>query len=354
MPTISSTDKVLVTGANGYIGLWIVKTLLERGNPVRAAVRSEAKGNHLKELFKSYGDQLELAIVPDITKEGAFDNAVNGVQAIVHTATVVDFSNPKPKPETFIKPAVDGTLRALEAALKYKNDIKRIVITTSMAAVAGAPDPSAPAPPPSHPPFQLTEDIWNEASLKIVEEKGDEAGALHIYSASKVLAERAARDFVKKHKDEISWDLTTIVPPFVFGPLLGDFNSIETVSGSVTYLLDNLLPKEPKPREALGSPSAWVDVRDVAEAHVRSLEKEKAGGERILVVAEAVVWQDFVDVAVKLNLPGREFPKGFPDLSRDLPFVVDTKKSKEILGLTYRSKEETVKDIFDDFTKRGF
>jgi uncharacterized protein YbjT (DUF2867 family) len=68
MPTISSKDKVLVTGANGYIALWIVKVLLERGNPVRAAVRSESKGRNLQELFKSYEDQLEIVVVPDMTK----------------------------------------------------------------------------------------------------------------------------------------------------------------------------------------------------------------------------------------------------------------------------------------------
>ena len=68
MPTVSANDKVLVTGANGYVALWIIKTLLERGYSVRAAVRSESKGSHLKELFKDYGNKLELAIVPDMTK----------------------------------------------------------------------------------------------------------------------------------------------------------------------------------------------------------------------------------------------------------------------------------------------
>ena len=68
MPTISPTDKVLVTGANGYIALHIVKTLLERGNSVRGTVRSESKVGHLKELFKSYGEKLEVVVVPDMTK----------------------------------------------------------------------------------------------------------------------------------------------------------------------------------------------------------------------------------------------------------------------------------------------
>lgn len=66
MPTITSTDKVLVTGANGFIALYITKTLLERGNSVRASVRSESKGHLLKQLFHSHGDRLEIAVIPDM------------------------------------------------------------------------------------------------------------------------------------------------------------------------------------------------------------------------------------------------------------------------------------------------
>lgn len=68
MPSISSNDKILVTGANGYVALWIIKTSLEKGYSVRAAVRAERKGSHLKELLKDYGSKLELFIVPDMTK----------------------------------------------------------------------------------------------------------------------------------------------------------------------------------------------------------------------------------------------------------------------------------------------
>jgi uncharacterized protein YbjT (DUF2867 family) len=70
MPSISSNDKILVTGANGYVALWVVKTSLEEGYSVRAAVRAESKGTHLREFFKDYGNKLELVIVPDITKVG--------------------------------------------------------------------------------------------------------------------------------------------------------------------------------------------------------------------------------------------------------------------------------------------
>jgi uncharacterized protein YbjT (DUF2867 family) len=70
MPSISSNDKILVTGANGYVALWIIKTSLKKGYSVRAAIRAESKGDHLKELFKDYASKLDLAIVPDMTKVG--------------------------------------------------------------------------------------------------------------------------------------------------------------------------------------------------------------------------------------------------------------------------------------------
>jgi nucleoside-diphosphate-sugar epimerase len=75
MPAITSNDKVLVTGANGYIALWIVQTLLDRGNSVRASVRSESKGRVLKDMFKSHGSRLEIVVVADMTKVRAVENA---------------------------------------------------------------------------------------------------------------------------------------------------------------------------------------------------------------------------------------------------------------------------------------
>lgn len=119
MPTVSASSgaRVLVTGANGYIAMWVIRTLLEQGYTVRGAVRSEEKGKHLKEYFSKYGDKVEWVIVPDITKvcvpwskpsqngrmvwlmseqDGAFDEAVKGVNAIEHTASPLPSSAPDP------------------------------------------------------------------------------------------------------------------------------------------------------------------------------------------------------------------------------------------------------------------
>ncbi|KAH6883771.1 D-lactaldehyde dehydrogenase [Coprinopsis sp. MPI-PUGE-AT-0042] len=347
MPTISSSDKVLVTGANGYVALWIVKVLLERGNSVRAAVRSESKGRHLRELFKSYGDKLEIVAVPDMTKSGAWDEAVQGVQAIEHTATPLSISNPNPKPEDFIEPAIKGTVGVLESALKYKNGIKRVVVTSSLAAVASYSDPQGPS-------GDFTEEDWNETSVKTVEEKGIEAGVMEVYSASKVLAEKAAWDFYNKHKAEVDWDLAVIAPPVVFGATLGEAASPESLNASVSMFWHSIASDAPKTRDQLAVRNVWIDVRDLAEAHVRALEREKAGGERFVIGAGSFIWQDFIDVANKLDLPGRKLSTGFPDWNRELELNVSNAKAINILGVEFRSKEDTTRHTLEDFAKRGW
>lgn len=344
MPTISPNDKVLVTGANGFIALWIVKTLLERGNSVRAAVRSESKGRNLQQLFNSYADKLEIAIVPDMTKDGAWDDAIKGVQAVAHTATPADFTNPNPKPEDFIQPAIKGTVGILESALRHKEGLKRIVITSSLTAVADL----------FGPPKFYTEEDWNDTALALVETKGSEAGTQHIYSASKVLSERAAWEFYEKHKSKVSWDLSVILPPLVLGPTLGEASSPEALNTSVKFFWTFVASDIPKTREGMGFPGNWVDVRDLAEGHVLALEKDKAAGERIFVSAGSFVWQDFVDVANNLNLPDRKLTPGFPDLSRDTPLKLSSAKGDEIFGIKYKSMEETTRDSLEDFAKRGF
>ena len=96
MVTVSPQAKVLVTGANGYLATWVIKKYLEAGYSVRGAVRSISKSAFLKDKFGHYGDRFEIVVVEDIAKDGAFDEAVSGVDAIAHTASPVEINPTNP------------------------------------------------------------------------------------------------------------------------------------------------------------------------------------------------------------------------------------------------------------------
>ncbi|KAF7332838.1 D-lactaldehyde dehydrogenase [Mycena venus] len=334
MPAITS-GKVLVSGANGYIAVWVVRTLLENGFSVRGAVRSAEKGTHLTELFAPYGDKFELVIVPDITVEGAFDEAVKGVDAIEHTASPFHFQ--ADDPAELLEPAIKGTVGILESARKHGKSVKRIVVTSSCAAVMNI----------STTPQVLSEADWNDQAVREVEEKGRSASNGAKYRTSKTLAERAAWDFAKKYKDEIGWDVSVMNPPLVVGPIIHAVASPDSLNTSAKMMF--LAFTRP---EASAGGGCWIDVRDLALAHVRALEKEEAGGERIIITAGAFAWQDWLDAAP----PSSKYLKGNPGAGKDHVHLLRYKndKSIRILGMEYRSMADTAADTIADYEKRGW
>lgn len=240
MPAVIS-GKVLVTGANGYIAVWLVQKLLEQGYSVRGTIRSASRAKHLNNLFSKYGDKFELLIIEDITKvrllstclelnidmvsmgqDGAFDEAVKGVDAIEHTASPFHFD--AVEPSEIIGPAVAGTKSILESARKFGTNVKRVVVTSSVAAILNTlPNPTV-----------FTEEDWNTTAVEDCEKNGKNASPFSKYRASKTLAERAAWDFVEKHKGSLPWDLVVINPPFVFGPFLHEVTGAGSLNQSLS------------------------------------------------------------------------------------------------------------------------
>ncbi|KAH6916517.1 D-lactaldehyde dehydrogenase [Coprinopsis sp. MPI-PUGE-AT-0042] len=357
MAVVKPQSKILVTGSNGYIGMWIVHSLLQKGYYVRAVVRSPEKGKHMQSHFnlKAHGDRLGLAIVPDMTKEGAFDEAVKDVEGVVHTASPVGIWKPSVTVEEFYEPAVKGTTGILQSVTKAGP-------TGSIAAVLEAGKEEQRT---------YTEVDWNEVSEKTVAEKGSEAGALVIYIASKTIAEKAAWEFYNKHKSEANWQMSVLHPPM---PLIQDVDSLEKLDGSMKAFWDQMIPETKK---YVPMPGAWVDVRDLTDAHVLALEKEEAGGERIFISAGPLVWQDWgtsppprslrpvrkltiilpVDTANTLEpsaLPGHKLTPSWPDPERKAVLDFSNAKEQKILGVKYRPLRDTVKDSMEDFAARGF
>ncbi|KAJ7638188.1 D-lactaldehyde dehydrogenase [Roridomyces roridus] len=341
------SGKVLVSGANGFIAVWVVRKLLEAGFSVRGTVRSADKGTHLTKLFAAYGSKFELSVVPDITQEGAFDDAVKGVDAIEHTAS--PFHLQADDPAELSVPAIQGTVGILESARKYGSSVKRVVVTSSCAAVM-------------HPSTeQLDEYDWNEDSVKNVEALGAKATNPDKYRNSKTLAERAAWQFLDKHVSEVGWDLAVMNPPLVLGPLLHEVSSPSALNTSAKNMYD-VFTVPGFASASRGGGGNWVDVRDLATAHVRALQRDlpaytplaevnKEQGRnvnRFILNGKGFSWQQWLDA-----VPGDKYEKGTPG-SGTPPRDYINNKAIEVLGMEYRSMEETARDVVADWEARGW
>ncbi|KAJ7892779.1 D-lactaldehyde dehydrogenase [Mycena olivaceomarginata] len=350
MPALTdpSAALILVSGANGFLASWIVGDLLKNGYSVRAAVRSEDKGEHLLKAYAEYGSKLQLSIVQDMSIGGAFDEAVKGVEGIIHTASPVHLNASHPKEMS--DPAIAGQVGMLKSALKHGSALRRVIITSSCSAILDT------VPDPTKDTATVSESDWNILPVEGCERLGSKASGLAMYSASKILAEKASWAFVEEHKAEISWDLTMIIPPFIFGPVTQETKN--GLSQSCVMFSSAMFTGavDPYPDTLHFPGHGWVDARDAATAHVRALSAPAAGGERILVCGGSFVWQDFIDAANALSPRSpnwKPLAKGTPGQAhRAITFV--TTKQKEILGIEYRTKEQTTRDILDDWAAHGW
>eukprot|EP01117_Protostelium_nocturnum_P015540 TRINITY_DN6043_c0_g1_i1.p1 TRINITY_DN6043_c0_g1~~TRINITY_DN6043_c0_g1_i1.p1 ORF type:complete len:336 (+),score=110.06 TRINITY_DN6043_c0_g1_i1:48-1055(+) len=333
MPAVSSKDStILVTGVTGYIGSWVAKKLLERGYRVRGTFRDDLKAKEISETFSQHGDKLELVQLKDMEVESAFDQVVKGVEGIIHVASPCNFDCKNPK--EMIDPAVNGTIAVLKAAKKSGDRVKRIVITSFAAVVE-----------PKEGPHEFPEKDWNHLSPRNVAEKGGDAGSLEIYRASKVEAEKAAWKFVEEEKPD--FDIATILPTFVFGPVIHPVKDAQSINLSVGLIYSALkgeeINEEMRPN--------YVDVRDVAEAHILAMEKPEASGNRFIVSSGHFGWGQ-VNGILRRNFPESKTRKPKNDQDRgDFGQPASNKKAKEILGIQFIQLEETVVETAKYLTK---
>ncbi|MDG1762621.1 MAG: aldehyde reductase, partial [Flavobacteriaceae bacterium] len=251
--------KVLLTGISGYIGNHCAVELLKNGYSVRGSVRSLSKSEKVIEAIKKEvdpKDNLEFCEL-DLLSDDGWDNAVKGCEFVMHVAS--PFINIEPKDENeYIRPAVDGTIRALNAAKKA--GIKRVVLTSSMVSMLGSADKS----------IKVDSETWTNVEAKNVS----------AYAKSKTLAEQAAWDFIHAQQDDTpKMELAVVNPGPVFGPSL----SGDLTGASMGMFKQMMLGKMPMIPQASINMS---DVRDIAKIHVLALENEKADGKRFIVTTE--------------------------------------------------------------------
>jgi len=263
-----TTDKpTLVSGGNGYLGSWLTAKLLGTGATVRATLRSPDREVPLREAVARAGvddSRLEVAVA-GLTSDEGWDEAVSGCVAVHHVATPMIQPT---DPADVLVPARDGALRVLRAARDA--GVRRVVLTSSFAAVGYSPKPVR----------DYTEDDWTDP----------ETPGLPAYPLAKTVAERAAWDLVAQEGGGL--ELVSLNPTFILGPALTAEarSSLRLVKG----LLDGQLTVVPRQRFGI------VDVRDVADAHVRAMSTAAASGKRFLLLADGPTIS-YLELAHKLR-----------------------------------------------------
>ena len=327
-----SDELVLVTGGSGFVGVHCILKLLNAGYRVRTTVRSLKREADVRAMLKvggvEAGDRLFFAAA-DLEKDAGWAEAVAGCAFVQHVASPLPASVPKHEDELIV-PAREGALRVLRASRDA--GVKRVVQTSSFAAIGYGHKAQVE-------PFDET--TWTDLT-----------GHVAAYPKSKTLAERAAWEFIAREGGEL--ELSVVNPVAVFGPVLGPDYSTSILL--VQRLMDGALPG--CPRMYFGA----VDVRDVADLHLRAMVDPAARGERFLAVAgECMSMQDIAKVlkarmgeAAK-RVPTRLLPDWLlrvasmfdPAVKVILPELgriksASNEKARRVLGWTPRSNEESI------------
>lgn len=268
-------ELVLVTGGSGFIGAHCIRRLFEDGYRVRTTVRSLDREREVRDMA---GDgALEFAVA-DLSDDTGWGDAVAGCDYVLHVASPFPLGQPEHENDLIV-PARDGALRVLRAASEA--GVRRVVQTSSFAAIGyGHSSPDA---------------VSDETRWTDVDGPGVSA-----YAKSKTLAERAAWDFVA---EQDGMELVAVNPVAVLGPPLG--RDLSTSIEIVRRLMDGSMPGTPKVAFGL------VDVRDVADLHVRAMTAPEAGGERFLAIGEDFRWISEMGAWLREVLP--------PDRAKKVP-----------------------------------
>lgn len=346
---IDKNVPVCVTGATGYVAGWIVKRLLDEGLTVHATVRDPSHKKRLAHLLAAEADSPGTLrfFHADLLEEGSFHEAVAGCGVVFHTASPFAMQVDDPL-EDLVKPAELGT-RNLLAAVEAHASVTRVVLTSSCAAIYGDN-----ADLEQTPRGLFDEEVWNTSSSLVHQP----------YSYSKTKAERAAWEVADKQN---RWRLVVVNPSLVMGPGLKVHGGSE--SFNIMRQMGDGTMKAGVPNMGFGV----VDVRDLAEAHLRAAFVPTAQGRHVISGHDT----SFPDMAQKLvptygsryPIPKRTLPKWmvwlFGPMMNDAlnrkvislnvgyPWRADNTKSVETLGMRYRPLSETMNDFFAQLVEAG-
>ncbi len=328
-----SGELVLVTGGSGFIGAHCILQLLSAGYRVRTTVRSRKREADVRSMLKAGGAEPAEALSfaqTDLLSDAGWPEAVAGCDFVLHVASPFPPSAPKKEDELII-PAREGALRVLRCARDAR--VRRVVMTSSFAAIGyGQKVTDRP----------FSEEHWTDPN----------GGNVSAYAKSKTLAERAAWDFISR--DGRALELSVVNPVGVFGPVLGPDYS--TSIQLLKRLMDGTIPG--LPRLSFG----MVDVRDVADLHLRAMTSAVAKGQRFLAIAgDFMTVQEIANVLrarmgdAARRVPTRVLPNWIVRLSalfdssiaQAIPELGKTRratseKARRLLGWSPRSNEDSI------------
>ncbi|KUJ12999.1 NAD-P-binding protein [Mollisia scopiformis] len=311
---MASNPIVLVTGINGFIGSHIVDQFLAAGYKVRGTVRAVPKADNIKRvLSEKHGEgRIEVVAVPDLAAPGAFDDAVKGVDAIAHCATIINFSR---NPKEVIPDAIAAVTSILHSALREPTVKSFVLASSSMATTLPKPNVR----------FAVDSDTWNEEDIARAwdpELVNEDHHDWTVYAASKAEAEKALWKFRDEKKPHFT--VNSILPATNFGPVL--VKEEASSSGACVKEIWN-----GEINKVLGvRPQYYVSVQDVALLHVAAVHFPDVNGKRVLAGTKPYNWNDVLKILRELR-PGHDFPEDVEGLGHDLSTVANGEAEKLLL-----------------------
>jgi len=341
----AQSELVLVTGGSGFVGVHCILQLLGAGYRVRTTVRSLKREADVRAMLKSGGAVEPIPslsfVEADLTSDAGWKDAVIGCAYIHHVASPFPSAATQNEDDVIV-PARDGTLRVLRFARDL--GVKRVIMTSSFAAIGYGHEPTDRA---------YTEADWGNATDP----------TMNPYIKSKILAESAAWEFITREGGSL--ELTVVNPVGIFGPVLGpDFSTSIQI---VQRLMDGAVPASPRISFAV------VDVRDVADLHLRCMTRAEAKGQRFLAASGDCMSMTEIALLLKARMgtAARRVPTTtMPDwliwmfsfvsamAARVLPELgnvrhVNSEKASRLLGWSPRSREDAIIATAESLVKFG-